>query len=148
MQISGYKSEHERPNLKSSHNFWSVFFLFDGGLQRDVVYLGWPIAPSYMSPNAGGGGVAGSQPMSTEAEFLDEIQTKVLNVFLLVIHSHIYSFDLIYLFRQTHATCYSFCKRETLQKTIPQVWEPKDYAQKPQWNCTFMSSALAEHRGQ
>ncbi len=24
--------------------------------QRDVVYLGWPIAPSYMSPNAGGGG--------------------------------------------------------------------------------------------
>ncbi len=26
------------------------------GLQRDVVYLGWPIAPSNMSPNAGGGG--------------------------------------------------------------------------------------------
>ncbi len=26
------------------------------GSQRDVVYLGWPIAPSYMSPNAGGGG--------------------------------------------------------------------------------------------
>ncbi len=26
------------------------------GLQRDVVYLGWPIVPSYMSPNAGGGG--------------------------------------------------------------------------------------------
>ncbi len=26
------------------------------GLQRDVVYLGWPIAPSYMSPNAGGWG--------------------------------------------------------------------------------------------
>jgi hypothetical protein len=37
------------------------------GLQRDVVYLGWPMAPSYMSPNAGGrgGGVAGSQPVST-----------------------------------------------------------------------------------
>ncbi len=36
------------------------------GLQRDVVYLGWPIAiaPSYMSPNSWGGGeVAGSQPM-------------------------------------------------------------------------------------
>jgi hypothetical protein len=32
----------------------------------DVVYLGWPIAPSYMSPNAGGGGcLAGSQPMNT-----------------------------------------------------------------------------------
>ncbi len=35
-----------------------------GGLQRDVIYLGWPIAPSYMSP-MGGGGVAESQPMST-----------------------------------------------------------------------------------
>ncbi len=37
-------------------------------LQRDVVYLGWLISPLYMSPNArrvGGGGVAGSQPMST-----------------------------------------------------------------------------------
>jgi hypothetical protein len=32
----------------------------------DLVYLGWPIAPSNMSPNAGGG-VSGSQaqPMST-----------------------------------------------------------------------------------
>jgi hypothetical protein len=36
------------------------------GLHRDVVYLGGPIAPSYMSPNAGGrGGVAGSKPMTT-----------------------------------------------------------------------------------
>jgi hypothetical protein len=25
------------------------------GSQRDVVYLGWPIAPSYISPTAGGG---------------------------------------------------------------------------------------------
>ncbi len=25
------------------------------GFQRDVVYLGWPIAPTYMSPNAGVG---------------------------------------------------------------------------------------------
>ncbi len=35
------------------------------GSPRDVVFLGWPIAPSYMSPNAGeGGGVAGFQPKS------------------------------------------------------------------------------------
>ncbi len=27
----------------------------DRGSQRDVVYLGWPIAPSYMSPKGGGG---------------------------------------------------------------------------------------------
>ncbi len=40
--------------------------LYTRGLQRDVIYLGWPIASSYMSPNAGGGGeVAGSQPIST-----------------------------------------------------------------------------------
>jgi hypothetical protein len=31
-------------------------FTSDKGLQRDVVYLGWPIATSYVSPNAGGGG--------------------------------------------------------------------------------------------
>ncbi len=39
-----------------------------GGWQRDVVYLGWPIAPSYNEPKCGGGGakgIAGSQPMST-----------------------------------------------------------------------------------
>ncbi len=29
------------------------------GSQRDVAYLGWPIAPSYMSHNAGGGGGEG-----------------------------------------------------------------------------------------
>ncbi len=33
------------------------------GLHRETVYLGWPIAPAYGSPNAGG--VARSQPMSS-----------------------------------------------------------------------------------
>jgi hypothetical protein len=33
-----------------------------------------------------------------EAEFLDEIQTKVLRVFLFVIHSHFYSIALRFLF--------------------------------------------------
>ncbi len=36
------------------------------GLQRDVVYLGWPIAPSYMSPNAGGRGGGGCEVSATE----------------------------------------------------------------------------------
>ncbi len=61
----------------SSYGFLDVFLLWSvrnyrkkegvlpWGLQKDVVYLGWPIAPSYLSPNAGGGGVAGSQPMIT-----------------------------------------------------------------------------------
>ncbi len=35
------------------------------GLQRDVVYLGWPIALVYEPKCGGRGGVAGSQPMST-----------------------------------------------------------------------------------
>jgi hypothetical protein len=43
-----------------------------------------------------------------EAEFLDEIQTKVSRVFLLAIHSHLYSFALRFIFLQTHTTSYSF----------------------------------------
>jgi hypothetical protein len=43
-----------------------------------------------------------------EAKFLDEIQTKFLRVFLLAIHSHLYSFALGFLLLQTHATSYSF----------------------------------------
>jgi hypothetical protein len=39
---------------------------------------------------------------------LDEIQTKVLRVFLLAINSQLYSFALRYVFLQTHATSYSF----------------------------------------
>jgi hypothetical protein len=38
----------------------------------------------------------------------DEIQTKVSRVFLLAIHSHLYSFALRLLVLQTHATSYSF----------------------------------------
>ncbi len=35
------------PLLSSSDNY--------KGLQRDIVYLGWSIEPSYLSPNEGGG---------------------------------------------------------------------------------------------
>ncbi len=45
-----------------------------------------------------------SQTTSIEAEFLDEIQTKVLRVYLLAIHSHLYSFALRLFFLQTRAT--------------------------------------------
>jgi hypothetical protein len=48
------------------------------------------------------------QKCSTEAEFLDDIQTKIFRVFLLAIHNHLYSFDLRFLFVQTLATSYSF----------------------------------------
>ena len=45
---------------------------------------------------------------SPEAEFLDVIGTKVLRVFLLAMHSHLYSFALRFIFLQTHAISYSF----------------------------------------
>jgi hypothetical protein len=55
------------------------------------------------------GGVTTSAPtpsyrlqQASEAEFLIEIQTKVLRVVLLVILSHLYSFALRFLFLQTH----------------------------------------------
>jgi hypothetical protein len=43
-----------------------------------------------------------------EAEFLDKIQTKVLRIFLLAIHSHLYSFALRFAFLQANATSYDF----------------------------------------
>jgi hypothetical protein len=36
--------------------FFTVLLGLRRGLQRDVVYLGWPIATSHTSPNAGEGG--------------------------------------------------------------------------------------------
>jgi hypothetical protein len=45
-------------------------------------------------------------PREPEAEFLDEIQTKDLRVFLLALHSQLYSFALKFIFFQTHATSY------------------------------------------
>jgi hypothetical protein len=47
-------------------NVYGRYIWETGVIPSDVVYLCWPIAPSYLSPNEGGwGGVAGSQPMST-----------------------------------------------------------------------------------
>jgi hypothetical protein len=46
--------------------------------------------------------------LTPEAEFLDEIKTTDLRVFLLAIHSHLYIFDLSSPFLQTQATSHSF----------------------------------------
>ncbi len=46
--------------------------------------------------------------LQSRGEYLDEIQTKVLRVFLLAIHSQLYSFALIFLFLQTHANLLQF----------------------------------------
>jgi hypothetical protein len=70
-----------------------------------------------------------------KAEFLHEIQTKVLRVFLLAIHSHLYSFALRFLFLQTHATSYSFYSSVTVhckgKNVPPSLWFKKP-VQKPQ----------------
>ena len=50
----------------------------------------------------------------SEAEFLDKILTKVLRVFLLAIHNHIYSFALRFLFLETHTTSHSFYSSVTV----------------------------------
>jgi hypothetical protein len=82
----------------------------------------------------------------SEAEFLDEIQTKILRVFLLAIHSHLYSFALrFYFFKLTQPLTvstiqllYVHCKGERRRKeenlTENQtfsLWFQKS-AQKPQ----------------
>ncbi len=63
-------------------------------------------------------------------------QTKVWRVFLLVIHSHLYSFALIFIFLQNHATSYSFCKEETRRTWKkpypPSLWLQEKSIQKPQ----------------
>ncbi len=106
-----------------------------------------------------------------EAEFLDEIKTKALRVFLLAIHSHLYSFALRFLILQTHATSNDFCSSVVLVVELPTYavkekgGKPdrkpyplpyglrnlyrtlKIYAQKPQGNCTFMNSASVGDKG-
>ncbi len=57
LQVRGWGS----PNFDDWSKSLALCLLCARGSQRDAVYLGWPIPPSYMSPNAGGV-VAGSQP--------------------------------------------------------------------------------------
>jgi hypothetical protein len=56
----------------------------------------------------------GKCKVGPETEFLDEIQTKVLGIFFLANHSHLYSFALRFLFLQTHTTSYSFYSSVTV----------------------------------
>jgi hypothetical protein len=104
-----------------------------------------------------------------EAEFLDEIQTIV---FLLAIHSHLFSFAVRFLYLQTHATSDSFYssvtdllytvkekggKPDRKPYTLPyglrnpfrnlKAENSQDYAQKSKRNCTFMNSASRDIKG-
>jgi hypothetical protein len=108
------------------------------------------------------GSFLGRLPSSPEAKFLDEIQTKGFSS--LLIHCHVYSFALRFLFLQTHATSYYFYTKVTVHCTVkkkggkperkayllPYVLRnpyrnlmsenSQDCARKPQRNCTFMNS--------
>ncbi len=74
-----------------------------------------------------------------EAEFLDEIGTKVLRVFLLAFYSYLYKvfFTLLPPLRKSglKLVCNVNIVYENLKSENSQ-----DYAQKPQRNCTFMNS--------
>jgi hypothetical protein len=80
----------------------------------------------------------------TEAEFLDVIGTKVLRVFLLAIHSHLYQriYSLSLIINGLKLVCnvnivYGNLKYDNSQ----------DNAQKPQLNCAFMNAAsTVRHR--
>ncbi len=95
---------------------------------------------------------------------MEEIQTKVLSVFFLSFHSHLYSLALRLLFFQTHTqpltvstvqfTEFSYCtlsrrKEENLIEkhthtpfhTEISSLRTQDYARKPQRNSTFMNLA-------
>jgi hypothetical protein len=80
----------------------------------------------------------------SEAEFLDEIHTKVLRVFFLAIHSHLCSSSLRFLFKLTQPLTVSVqVKGKNLdRKPYPLPYglrnpnKSQDYAQKPQRNCS------------
>ncbi len=78
--------------------------------------------------------------LCAEAEFPDEIQTKVLRFFLLAIYSHLYIFAFWFLFLQTHTTSYIFLqfsywtlyrRKEENHGIPPSLWFKKSN-QKPQ----------------
>jgi hypothetical protein len=101
--------------------------------------------------------------LGREPEFLDAIQKKVLRVFLLANHSHLYSFAVRFLLLQTQATFYSFYSVSLYtvkdkggkpdRKPYPLPYglrnpyrnlkseNSQDYARKPRRSCTFMNSA-------
>ncbi len=68
-----------------------------------------------------------------EAKILDEIQTKLFRVFLLTIHSYLYSVALRFLFLQTHTTSYVFLQTLNLLgiSTIQLLYTVKEKGGKP-----------------
>jgi hypothetical protein len=100
-----------------------------------------------------------------EAEFLDEIQTKLLRVFLHAIHSHLYGFAFrFYFFKLTQPLTVSrvqllytakekgrkpyrkpyplpYGLRNPYRNLKPENFQDNAQKQKPQRHCTFMNPA-------
>jgi hypothetical protein len=51
--------EYKMDKVVGGGDEFYYMYIYQGVRQRDVVYLGWQIAPSYKSPYAGGGGWRG-----------------------------------------------------------------------------------------
>ncbi len=75
-----------------------------------------------------------------EAEFLDVIGTKLLRVFLLAIHSHLYLLRILSP-SPTRASVLKMVYNVNVIYRNLKSENSQDYAQKPPWNCTFMNSA-------
>ncbi len=74
-----------------------------------------------------------------EAEFLDVIWTKVLELFLLAIHSHLYLWTLLPP-PPSKSGLKLVCNVNIVYKNLKSE-NSQDYALKPQRNCTFMNLA-------
>jgi hypothetical protein len=102
----------------------------------------------------------------TEAEFLEEIQTKVLRVFLLDIYNHHYSFCLEIYISSNSRNLLQFLQYTVKDQRGKSDRKPfslpyglrnpnrnlksencQDYDQKHQQNCTFMNSASEHNKG-
>jgi hypothetical protein len=79
----------------------ALLYVLTRGSQRHVVYLGLPIAHSFISPNAGDGG-GGSQPMGTAVHNAHGAQINFGNLTPYLT----YGFDLLLVF--THAKTWPF----------------------------------------
>jgi hypothetical protein len=72
-------------------------------------------------------------PPHPEAEFLDEIQTKVLRVSSLLFTVTSFSFALRFLFLQNYATSYSFCS----SVTVHERWHVQYFTIPTKYNCSI-----------
>ncbi len=98
------------PHRLPSATGGSMVILASSTLHRvSLAEEGGFLGPTLFSKiNLEGGGCRGGK--GAEAEFLDERRKpdKILIVFLLATHSHLFNFALRFLFIQTHATSYVF----------------------------------------